>query len=104
VRQRAHAARSDILRGILLMCLGMPVFPFMNAAVKLLTSHYPVMQIVWARFTGHLIIMLIVFWPRYGRRLLATRQRSQRSRSAAVAGLGGRLRALSDCHALACCL
>lgn len=56
------------------MCLGVLVFPFMNAAVKLLTSHYPVIQIVWARFTGHLIIMLIVFWPRYGRRLLATRR------------------------------
>ena len=56
------------------MCLGVSVFPFMNAAVKLLTAHYPVMQIVWARFTGHLIIMLIVFWPRYGSRLLASRR------------------------------
>jgi drug/metabolite transporter (DMT)-like permease len=46
----------------------------MNAAVKLLTAHYPVMQIVWARFTGHLIIMLVVFLPHYGRRLLATRR------------------------------
>jgi hypothetical protein len=32
------------------MCLGVSVFPFMNAVVKLLTAHYPVMQSVWARF------------------------------------------------------
>jgi drug/metabolite transporter (DMT)-like permease len=57
-----------------LMCAGVAMFPFMNAAVKLLTADYPVMQIVWARFTGHLIVMLIVFLPRYGRRLLATRR------------------------------
>ena len=56
------------------MCLGVSMFPFMNAAVKLLTAQYPVMQIVWARFTGHLIVMLVVFLPRYGWRLLATRR------------------------------
>jgi len=63
-----------VLRGILLMCLGVSMFPFMNAAVKLLTAQYPVMQIVWARFAGHLIVMLVVFLPRYGWRLLATRR------------------------------
>jgi drug/metabolite transporter (DMT)-like permease len=64
----------DVIRGILLMCLGVLVFPFMNAAVKLLTAHYPVMQIVWARFTGHLIVMLVIFLPRYGWRLVASRR------------------------------
>jgi hypothetical protein len=34
------------------MCLGVSVFPLINAAAKLLTAHYPVMQIVWARFTA----------------------------------------------------
>ncbi len=56
------------------MCLGVSMFPFMNAAVKLLAADYPVMQIVWARFTGHLAVMLIVFLPRYGRRLFAARR------------------------------
>lgn len=50
------------------------MFPFMNAAVKLLGADYPVAQIVWARFTGHLLVMLLVFLPQYGRRLLATRR------------------------------
>src|SRR5436309_2574565 len=64
----------DALRGILLMCAGVAMFPFMNAAVKLLGQHYPVSQIVWARFTGHLLVMLLVFLPQYGRRLVATRR------------------------------
>ena len=70
----AARRQGDVLRGILLMCAGVAMFPFMNAAVKLLGAHYPVAQIVWARFTGHLVIMLLVFLPRYGRRLLATRR------------------------------
>jgi drug/metabolite transporter (DMT)-like permease len=56
------------------MCAGVAMFPFMNAAVKLLGARYPVTEIVWARFTGHLVVMLMVFLPRYGRRLLATRR------------------------------
>src|SRR3981189_2204512 len=67
-------SRHDAMRGILLMCAGVAMFPFMNAAVKLLGARYPVAQIVWARFTGHLIVMLLVFLPQYGRRLLATRR------------------------------
>jgi drug/metabolite transporter (DMT)-like permease len=70
----AGSRPSDLVRGVLLMCLGVSMFPFMNAAVKLLTAHYPVMQIVWARFTGHLVFMLVVFLPRDGRRLFTTRR------------------------------
>lgn len=66
---------SDVLRGILLMCAGVSAFPFMNAAVKLLSVHYPSAQITWARFTGHLIVMLIVFMPRYSWKLLWPRRK-----------------------------
>jgi drug/metabolite transporter (DMT)-like permease len=66
--------RHEVLRGILLMCAGVSLFPFMNAGVKLLSGHYPVAEIVWARFTGHLVIMIAVFLPHYGRRLFATRR------------------------------
>ena len=68
------AATPDVLRGIVLMCAGVGLFPLMNASVKLLTARYPVLEITWARFTGHLIVMLIVFLPQYGRRLIATRR------------------------------
>ena len=64
----------DTLRGIFLMCAGVALFPLMNAEVKLLAARYPVIEITWARFTGHLIVMLIVFLPQYGRRLIATRR------------------------------
>ena len=62
------------LRAIALMCAGVSTFPFMNAAVKLLSPHYPAAQITWARFTGHLIVMLLVFLPQYRWALLKTRQ------------------------------
>lgn len=64
----------DILRGILLMCAGVSMFPFMNAAVKLLAQHYPATQITWARFTGHLIFMLVLFLPQHRWALLRTRR------------------------------
>jgi drug/metabolite transporter (DMT)-like permease len=76
VRQAGAAFRAapDVLRGIFLMCAGVALFPMMNAEVKLLAARYPVIEITWARFTGHLIVMLIVFLPQYGRRLIATRR------------------------------
>jgi drug/metabolite transporter (DMT)-like permease len=70
----AASHQTAVLRGILLMCAGVSLFPFMNAAVKLLGAHYPANEIVWARFTGHLIVMLLIFLPQYGWRLFATRR------------------------------
>jgi len=46
----------------------------MNAAVKLLSPHYPAAEITLARFTGHLLVMLLVFFPQYGWTMLRTRQ------------------------------
>jgi drug/metabolite transporter (DMT)-like permease len=63
-----------VLRGAVFMCAGVLLFPFMNATVKYLGAHYPVGQIVWARFTGHLVIMAAVFLPQHGRKLLASRR------------------------------
>lgn len=64
----------DVLRGILLMCAGVSLFPFLNTGVKLLDAGYPVIEITWARFTGHLVVMLAVFLPREGLGLLHTRR------------------------------
>jgi drug/metabolite transporter (DMT)-like permease len=64
----------EVLSGILLMCAGVSTFPFMNAAVKLLSPNYPAAQITWARFTGHLIFMLVVFLPKHRWALLRTRK------------------------------
>ena len=86
-RAGAVAGQPDTLRGILLMCAGVSLFPLMNAMMKLLTARYPVLEIVWARFTGHLIVMLVVFLPQYGRALIATRRPwAQIARSALMLG------------------
>jgi drug/metabolite transporter (DMT)-like permease len=71
---RGRPGTTGTLRAIILMCAGVSTFPFMSAAMKLLSPNYPAVQITWARFTGHLIIMLLVFLPRYRWGLLKTRQ------------------------------
>lgn len=65
-------AAADALRAIGFMCVGVSTFPFMNTAVKLLSPNYPSLQITWVRFTGHLIVMLLVFLPQYRWKLLQT--------------------------------
>lgn len=61
--------RTNIARGILFMCLAVLMMPVMNATAKALTADYPIAQVVWARFTGHLVCMTLVFWPKRGWRL-----------------------------------
>lgn len=49
------------------------MFPTMNTAVKYLTAHgYPYGQVVWARYAGHLVFMMVVFMPRQGLSLFRT--------------------------------
>lgn len=49
------------------------LFPTMNTAVKYLTAEgYPYGQVVWARYVGHLVFMMIVFMPRQGLSLFRT--------------------------------
>jgi len=64
--------QTNILRGMALMCLGVSMFPFLNASAKYLSAEYPMPQIVWARFAGHLVFVLVAFLPRRGWRLLVT--------------------------------
>ncbi|HTS91296.1 MAG TPA: DMT family transporter [Stellaceae bacterium] len=66
----------DALRGILLMCLGVTMFPFLNTCAKLLSTEYPLLEIVWARFTGHFVVMALIFLPGRGWRLFAAHRLS----------------------------
>ena len=66
----------DALRGILLMCLGVSMFPFLNTCAKLLSTEYPLLEIVWARFTGHFLVMALIFLPSSGWRLFAAHRLS----------------------------
>ena len=66
--------RENILKAILFMCLAVTLLSTMNAMAKFLTTDYPLNQIVWARFTGHLVAMVLLFWPKFGRRLFQSRR------------------------------
>jgi drug/metabolite transporter (DMT)-like permease len=72
--QPATGHPQAVLRGCLLMCLAAGMFPFINASAKLLTAEYAVPQVVWARFAGHLAVVLIAFLPGRGLRLLRPRR------------------------------
>jgi drug/metabolite transporter (DMT)-like permease len=54
------------------MCLAGTVFPVMNGMVQVLSRSFPSEQVIWARNTGHLVIVLLVVVPRYGIGILRT--------------------------------
>ena len=61
--QPTSGLRQNAAAGIFYMCIAVLMMPVMNATAKALTVDYPLMQVVWARFTGHLIFMTLIFWP-----------------------------------------
>jgi drug/metabolite transporter (DMT)-like permease len=63
----------SVLRAVLYMTLGVALFPFLNAAVKYLGRSYPMPEIFWARYAGHMIFCLLVFAPRRGLAIFATK-------------------------------
>lgn len=84
---RARLLRGGTLTGIALMCLGVGMFPMSNASAKFLAAQYPLAEVLWARFAGHLLVALLVFLPRRGPRLLvARRPRLQLARSLLLLG------------------
>lgn len=62
----------NIGRAILYMALAMALIPCLNASAKYLGHDYSTIEIVWARYAGHFVYMLLVFFPRHGLRLFAT--------------------------------
>lgn len=57
-------SQKDTKRGILLMLLAIFCFAAMDAAAKGLIARYPVPQVVWARFTGQVVIVALLLGPR----------------------------------------
>jgi drug/metabolite transporter (DMT)-like permease len=56
------------------MALGAAIFPFLNASVKYLGRHYPMPEIFWVRYAGHVVFALLFFLPRNGLALFRTRR------------------------------
>ena len=50
------------------------MFSTLDMSGKWLVQHLPVLQVVWLRFVGHVIITTVVFAPSMGRRLWAVKQ------------------------------
>ena len=52
------------------MVVAMLVLPFMDATVKLLSSRYPILQLIWARFFFHFLLVLPFVVIRYGKQVI----------------------------------
>ena len=59
--------KQNTTSGILLILVAMTLVPMMDGIAKLLSARYPVMEIVWARYFFHLLILLPVVVSRYNR-------------------------------------
>ena len=73
-------ARKTQMRGIALLLMAIVVFSLMDATAKHLGEDYPPAQIVWARFVGNLVIVVVIFGPRLRRTLVSTRPGLQLAR------------------------
>jgi drug/metabolite transporter (DMT)-like permease len=72
VALRGHGTPNDVLRGIFFMSCAVSMFPIINASAKYLSAAYPITEIVWARFAGHLVFVVLAFFPRLRWRLFHT--------------------------------
>jgi drug/metabolite transporter (DMT)-like permease len=59
-------ARDHILRAILAILFSVACFSVLNAVSKTLTQHYPVVQVIWARYVFAFVFMMALFLPRSG--------------------------------------
>jgi drug/metabolite transporter (DMT)-like permease len=57
---------SQVTRGVLLMILAILLFTAMDATAKGLISRYPAPQVIWTRFAGQLLLVLMFLGPRLG--------------------------------------
>jgi drug/metabolite transporter (DMT)-like permease len=48
------------------------LFSLLNVTAKYLSPDFPLVQLLWVRSAGHLLFVVALFGPRFGRRLFAT--------------------------------
>ena len=70
--QTEPAAPNDYKQAVLFMALAAVFLPLLNAAIQYLAPAYPVGQLLWVRYAGHLAFMVVVFAPARGAALLAS--------------------------------
>jgi drug/metabolite transporter (DMT)-like permease len=59
-------ARDHILRAILAIVFSVACFSVLNAISKTLMQHYPVVQVIWARYVFAFVFMMALFLPHSG--------------------------------------
>ena len=59
-------------RGILLICSAFLLFACLDTSAKVLSRDLDTLQIVWSRFVGHAVLVILVLMPRKGTRVFAT--------------------------------
>lgn len=62
----------SVTRGVLYMCIGVALFPMLNASVKYLGQRYPMPELFVVRYLGHVVYCLIGFLPGRGLSLFRT--------------------------------
>jgi len=68
------SAQPHTLRGALLIMTAVAMFVVMDSISKYLSRFYPVPAIVWARYTFHLLLVVVALGPRLGLDLVRTRR------------------------------
>jgi len=67
-----YRAQQNVALGIMYMVVASMVLPLMGTFAKTLTLEHVVLQVVWARYTGHFIYMSLIFVPSKGLGLYRT--------------------------------
>ena len=84
---RTNRSRDRIGLAILFVIIAVALFSILNAEVKSLRADYGAVQLVWARYAGALVFMVVVFTPVRGPhflRLRTTRPLAQVLRAACL--------------------
>jgi drug/metabolite transporter (DMT)-like permease len=63
-----------LVRGILLIMTSVFLFSSMDTLAKLMLKTYPLPPLIWARYTVHMVFMLILLAPRMGLDLVRTKR------------------------------
>jgi drug/metabolite transporter (DMT)-like permease len=71
-RSATASCGDNLLRGVIYMVLGMAVLNAMDAVSKLLTDDFTGIQVAWARYTFHLVPLVLFAGPTRVRRMVRT--------------------------------
>ncbi len=68
------SSASSPARGIALLLAALTFFVALDSTAKHLSGHLPVPMLVWARYTVHCLLMIVLLAPSMGRQLIHTRR------------------------------